>query len=560
MPASTRSRAIFRGPGPYLSRALAVCVLAVACTKVDMETGPANGAAHRHPYTIPHVLRISDATDYASLNPHLDANAWKIAELTMAWLLRSGPDDRPRPELATAVPSQRNGGISADGKTVIYHLRHDAKWSDGVPFTSADVIFSTRAVLDSRNDETMREFFDDVAGVSAPDKYTMVLHLKRPFGGINFSYFYSVSSPCILPAHILARLPNINTAPYNALPVGIGPFKYVRWDRDGQIVLAADPLYFRGRPKLDRIVIRSLPSPLAGYGALRTHAVDLVNWLPFLSGGTENDTQFVITQQQPFQMEFLTLNVRRPPFEDPLVRRAVRLSIDRVRMRKLLVGEAGLGRGPLYPLTDSPYPVGHPMYDPTMPLAPHDPAAAGRLLDRAGWRRGADGVRAKDGRRLEISFAGPAEAPLVHQAEELIRADLRDVGAVLDTRNYVTAFLSAPNGPVHSGNFDITVAGYFLDGFGDLSTFFGCKYLYPNGSNTARFCDHSLDALFSAFNQTYDERVRRSIAARIQRKIYDATPIINLATIDEFWIANSDLRGFRPNRSGVYDAFMNVDI
>ncbi len=540
--------------------ALGVALLVAACTRIEMQNQTATVRPHRHSYTIPHVLRIADDTDARSLNPHTDPRAWRIADLTMAWLLRSGPDDRPRPELATEVPSRSNGGISPDGKTVTYHLRRDARWSDGVPFTAADVVFSTHAVLNPRNNEPMRLFFDDIAGVSAPDRYTVALRLKRPFGGITFNYFYSVGTPCLLPAHILGRLPNINAAPYNALPVGIGPFKYARWDRGSEIVLVADPLYFRGRPKLDRIIMRSLPNALVGYGALRTHEVDLVSWLPYLTAGTENEQQFSILHRRPFQMVFITLNAHRSPFDDLRVRRAVRLAIDRKRIHELFVGQVGKRSGDVYPVTDSPYPVGHPMNDPQLPIVPFDPAAANRLFESAGWHRGPDGIRTKDGRRLEILFDGSAEAPIVMRFEELLRANLRDVGAEMTIRNFTIAFLNAPDGPLARGNFDMMPSILEFDAFGDLTFAFGCGRVFPNGFNLARFCDPSVDALLAAFDATYDKRERRRISAQIQRKIYDAVPYINLASLDEFWISNTDLHDFRPNHSAVYDDFMNVDI
>jgi peptide/nickel transport system substrate-binding protein len=531
----------------------------LGCTRVGMLERSDGSAASRHPYTIAHTLRIAAQTDFASLNPHLDGSAASVSELTMAWLLRSGRDDRPIPELAMQVPSRRNGGISPDGKTIVYHLRHDARWSDGAPFTAADVVFSTKTILDPRTNEQTRFFFDDIAAVTAPDKYTVVLRLKRPAGGVNFDYFYSVGTPCILPAHLLAHLTTINTAPYNALPVGIGPFKYVRWDRESQIVMVADPLYFRGRPKLDRIVMRSLPSTLAVYGALRTHTLDLAQWLPFLSGGIEKEPHFQILRHRPFGMEFFVLNVGRPPFNDLVVRRAVRLAIDRQHLHALIARGSGAGADP-FPLSDSPYPVGHPMYDETLPFVAHDPAAANRLLERAGWRPGPDGIRVKNGQRLEILFAGPAAAPLLQQTQELLRIDLRSIGAQLDTRNYVGSYLRAPDGPIARGNFDITDSNFYLDGFGDLSEFFGCDQRPPKGFNWEGFCDHSLQPLFAEFGATYDESARKAIAVRIQREIFDDVPIINAITYDEYWIYNDDLRGFGPNRSGDYDDFMNVDI
>ena len=305
--------------------------------------------------------------------------------------------------------------------------------------------------------------------------------------------------------------------------------------------------------------MRSLPSTLAVYGALRTHTVDLAIWLPFLSGGMEKDSQFQILRQRPFGMEFFVLNVGRPPFDDVAVRRAVRLAIDRPRLRALLARGSGGGEDS-FPLSDSPYPVGHPMYDAELPFAAHDAAAANRMLERAGWRLGVDGIRMKNGQRLEILFAGPAAAPLLQQTQEILRVDLKRIGAQLDTRDYVGSYLHAPNGPIARGNFDITDANYYLDGFGDLAEFFGCDQRPPQGLNSVGFRDRSLEPLFAEFSATYDEPTRRAIGLRIQRRLFEDVPIINAATYDEYWIYNDDLRGFRPNRSADYDDFMTVDI
>jgi peptide/nickel transport system substrate-binding protein len=511
---------------------------------------------HRHSYTIAHTLRIGDPMEYASLNPYLDLSSWRLADLTMAWLLRSGPDDRPRPELATEVPTPRNGGVSKDGKTIVYHLRHGARWSDGAPFTARDVVFSTKTGMYQQTNEQARGFFADISGVDAPDPYTVVLHLKRPYAGIVYGYFFSVGGPCILPAHILAGLPNINTAPYNALPVGIGPFKYVRWDRGSQIVLAANPLYFRGRPKLDRIIVKSLPSVLAVYGALRSHAIDLANWHPSLSGGIENDREFSTLVERLYETSYLALNVRRPPLDDPAVRRAVRLAIDRPRILQVLTeGNAALAET----LTDSPYPAGHPM-DAGFPLIGHDEAAANRLLDGAGWRLGSDGIRIKNGRRLDLSIPGAAGSRIMDQLDELLRSDLRDIGAEAETHNYAASFLVSPAGPIASGSFDMFPTSFDFDAYGDLSSQFGCEHVPPNGWNSGGYCDRSLEPLLAAFNANYDESGRRKLAGRIARKVIAGVPIVPLRAGGAYWIFNTDLRGFKPNRTSFYDDFMNVDI
>jgi peptide/nickel transport system substrate-binding protein len=125
----------------------------------------------RHPWTIPHVLRYGTGEDLVGLNPHFNQQAilGYLSHMTMAYLVRYDVHNRPVPELVTVIPTQANGGISRDGKTITYHLRRDAKWSDGVTFTSADVAFSIAAVVNPKNNEIGVEDFERITRVETPD-------------------------------------------------------------------------------------------------------------------------------------------------------------------------------------------------------------------------------------------------------------------------------------------------------------------------------------------------------------------------------------------------------
>ncbi|HZT13049.1 MAG TPA: ABC transporter substrate-binding protein [Candidatus Baltobacteraceae bacterium] len=131
-------------------------------------------------WTSPHVLTISDAGDPNTLNPHLGQSApvANLSEMTMAWLVRWDERNRPYPELATEIPTRENGGVSANGLTITYHLRKGVRWSDGAPFTADDVVFSANVVNNPANNEAAR--FDQVLRVDEPDKYTVVFSSQKP--------------------------------------------------------------------------------------------------------------------------------------------------------------------------------------------------------------------------------------------------------------------------------------------------------------------------------------------------------------------------------------------
>ncbi len=310
-----------------------------------------------NPWTTPHVLTISDGGSVNTLNPHLEQSApvANMSELTGAWLVRWDEHNQPYPELATELPTLQNGGVSPDGRTITYHLRHGVKWSDGAPFTADDVVYSTGVVNNPANNEGGR--WDMIAAVAAPDKYTVVYHLKKPFSTALEAFFSSCcANPSILPKHILAKYSSINNVPYNSLPVGIGPFKFERWDRDKQVVMVANPLYWRGRPKLERIVYKIVPNRDELLGQLQTHQVDM--WYQF-SGAylprIEALSEFTVFKQPSYAYNHYDFNVTHPVVADPVVRQALRLALN----RQEIVDKVGHGVGVVQ---DSATPVNAPYF------------------------------------------------------------------------------------------------------------------------------------------------------------------------------------------------------
>jgi peptide/nickel transport system substrate-binding protein len=531
--------------------------LLLALTLASCSGPPASSteSGGRHAYTIPHTLRFGWEEDVAGLNPHLVNNVIVsyLSDLTMAWLLRGGPDSRPIPELAEAVPSRANGGISADGKTITFHLRKDAKWSDGAPFTSQDVIFSTKTVLDPNNNEQSRYGFDVIDGYKALGPYAVQIHLKRPYAAFLFQYFNSDGVMCILPSHILGSLKNINSAPYNALPVGIGPFRYVRWERGQQVEMEANPLYFRGRPKLDKVIYKIIPDRSVVATEVQTHEIDLYPLMAPKNYLRVKSSPGVATLEQPtFQASIIDFNNAHGAFSDIAVRRAFRAALDRPSYAaKIYAGLASLGEGF--------YPSSHPMAA-TIPLEPHDLAKTNSLLDRDGWTRRADGVRVKNGVPLEVEVVSVVGSAETDQLLELIRADVKPAGFALTVKHYPASMIFGPGGKLPKGDFDMVLERQTQDTLGDISEDFACDQKPPTGYNFGRVCDPQVDKLFAEFNATYDEAVRKKIAQAYQEKLVDDAAFVSLPSEFQLFAFNSDLKNYKPPLVSPFDNMMDVDI
>ena len=545
-----------------LHRALALAtalLTAIGCTKVG--TGPSTGdGGGRHPYTHPHELRYSVATDIQGLNPLIEASGYEmyLAQLCMAYLIKTDAHgDATVPELITEVPSQKNGGISADGKTITWHIRHGVKWSDGVAFDADDVVFTTNQVNNPKNNVVSRDGWDQIAKIDEPDKYTVVYHLKKPYSSFAVTFFSTGgANPAVLPQHLLKGLPDLNKVPYNSLPVGIGPFKYEAWKRGDSVVMARDPLYFRGQTKLDRIVFKIIPDRNTTLEQLRTHELDM--WLPLSPHFYPQATAIAgikgISQPSYF-FDHLDFNLTHPVLQDVAVRRALRYAID----RKLINDKVQNG---LYVLSESPITPAS-KFDAKLPLVPYDIAKANALLDGAGWKRGPDGIRAKNGTRLSITFASSSGSPDTDTIIELIRSSWKQLGVDFQVKRYLSSEFFAPvadGGIIYSGKFDVVFFAWGSDPNEDISNLYACYRFPPDGQNDPRWCDKSATAAMDRAKTTYDQAKRVPDLTFVQKAVYDQVPTIVIDARKDLYAYNDDLKNWRPNPISPFDDMLNVDI
>ncbi len=553
--------------------AVAICVALLAgCSKANTAaTAPAlpgvapsrddagRAAPTRRASTIPHTLRIGDDHDITSLNPHLASviSLGYMSSLTMAYLVRYGPDNRPIPELATAVPSQRNHLISADGLTITWHLRKGVKWSDGAPFDADDVVFSTNAVNNPQNNEATRDGWDKIRKIDEPDKFTVVYHLQKAYSGFLPTFFGTAgANPCILPKHILGRYANFNNADYNSKPVGIGPFRYVKWARGDYVEMEANPYYWRGVPKLKKIIYKFIPERNTLLTQIQTGEIDL--W-PIVGLGYYNRVKAltgVRTLAQPgFVYSHIDFNASRPPFDDVRVRKALLYGIDRQTiLNKTQFGLGVVQDGPLTPTS--------PMYT-ALPRVSFDLTRANALLDAAGWKRGADGIRAKGTRRLAFDLSLGLGLSDIDQAIELMRSTWSQLGAQIGVRRYAPTLMFGPyqqGGIIYTTKFDAALFAWQVTPDADLSALFGCNQMPPNGGNELRYCNAKAEAYFDAAKATYDESKRKPFIAAAEKQIIADVPDIVLWVRDDVYAYSADLTGWKPNGTTPFDAMMRVDI
>jgi peptide/nickel transport system substrate-binding protein len=518
----------------------------------------AGGALPASAYT-PHVLRFNyDEDDLTTLNPFLATGApiAPLTELTGAEFVRFSSTGAPIPELATVIPTKANGGISADGRTITWHLRRGVKWSDGAPFSSADVTYTFRVAMNPDNNIANRTPWTRLAAVTAPDRYTVIFRFKKPYALFLGDYFSTASQTAVLPEHVLGPGTAINQAPYNGLPIGIGPFRYTAFNRGDDIELEANPYYWRGHAKLQRIIYKMITDENTDFTQLQTGELDL--WA-LINGALAQRVRSLpgkgVTSTPGGIISGLYFNVTRPAVSDRRVRQALRFATD----QRSVVAKIALGNGLAQ---RSVIGSGVPDYL-ALPLLPYDPKHAAALLEAAGWKRGADGIRRKNGTPLTVDVAIPSGYAPSANAAGLVHDDWAQIGVELTIHVWSDSSFFAPSsagGVLQTGRFD---GALFSNGGGlyaNVTNWYTCAAFPPNGFNVDRFCDPRVDALNAQYEQSFDPAARKQLAAALQRAIDDAVP--GIVFYQRLFVSAFDnrLRGYRPSLFSSWGDPLQLDI
>lgn len=510
------------------------------CTLLWLNAGCAK--VGRSSYARSGVLRIAMTQEPISLDPLLLEGpvAYAVSELFYSYLTNYDEHGRLVADLAR-VPTLRNGGVSPDGRRIIFHLRRGVRWQDGAPLTARDVVFSYDAVMNSRNEIPDRYGYDRVASVTAPDAYTVVVRLKHRFSPIVPLFFGGDSNYPILPAHVLARYASIDKAPFNEAPVGSGPFMLAAWKRGDRLELRANPRYYRGRPSIERLVLPFIHNPATVVNELQDGEIDAAFSL--------DASQIAILRTLPQKRIAVTpipyfyaisFNMQDPVLRDRRVRQALSMAIDRDRLIAKVshrVYAARTGMRGLFTWA----------FDARADSLAYDPRAAARLLDAAGWKIGDGGTRWKDGRPLQLQLAFPGGSDVTAQLATVAAQEESAIGASVTLKRYSRQIYMLGNGPIMQGRYQMQIYDYHSDYDPDASWLLACDQQSPHGFNVARYCSDFVDAALRKAARVFGRSERRAEYARVQQRIARDVPYLFLAQGSEIDVVPSRLRGYgRP--------------
>lgn len=459
------------------------------------------------------------------------------------------------PVLIDQIPSVENGLVNADYTEYTVKIKDGLLWSDGTPLTADDVAFTFEMLNTEANNFIQGSSIRDaVETVEKVDNLTVKLTFGAPAPYVG--KLLSVEAVVILPKHVFGPVfeadGTLANADANQNPtVFSGPYMLSQWNRGESLTFTANPNYILGKPKVETLVIRVFPDPESGYAAMAAGQVDLQPNL----GPTDGprvlalSPDLKVTSVFGGYIELLLFNVRgddnpragHPALKDLRVRQAIRMGIDREAIiNDLLAGAATP--------TDSIY-AGNAVQDPNIEFVKYDPEGAKALLDEAGWVVGADGIREKDGVRLELRYA-TTTAAWRKDIQAVVQQQLAQIGVGILIENYPASeyfgsFTDA--GTLASGEFDLGEFANSTSGTSPLNDIvndtFGCDSIVsvdnPGGSNYGSFCSEEMDALYAEISTTYDQAKVAEDATKIQQIVRDDLPAVILFPRNDIFAYNA---------------------
>ena len=461
------------------------------------------------------------------------------------------------PGLASEIPTQANGDVSADLKTWTFKLRPNVVWSDGQPLNADDVNFTWKLWVNPKFGAYSTAGYNAIksADVSA-DKLSITFHLSSAYEP--FVALWTDGGLAPLPAHHFASMSpdSILKSPDNLKPsVVSGPFSVSESVVHDHFTFVRNPKYYlasQGYPYLDKIVFRFVTDANTILKDLQAGSIDASWFLDVQkTPAYQALSNYTLTRTSTSAgFEAIWINEKNPILKDVTIRKALAMAID----HNALIQTAR--RGAATPLcTDHPSGI-VPGYQADAPCPKLDPAAANTLLDQAGWVKGADGVRAKNGQRLEFQYSTTANNAWRAADELILQQNFKAIGVKINIQNYPAGTFFGnilPQGDPNKYQLAEFEQTYTYDG--DDSTDIQCNQIPTaannyGGGNFAFYCNHALDPLLAKELGTTDTSQRQAASNQLHSIYLTDFPFITEYEPHDLAIYKNVVHNYTPGPMG----------
>ena len=467
-----------------------------------------------------HVVE-GNFTDVRTFNSMLssDTASNQVIGLMFEGLLNYRKNGDLIPALAADLPK-----TSSDGLTYTFKLRPNLKFSDGQPLTSDDVKFTYQLAFDSQYAAVASPRRGDlskyIASIDTPDPQTVIIKTTQVFA----PFLANHALYGILPKHVLGSMTaaQINTADFNTAPsVTSGAFKFVKWDKGQQVTMARNDNYWAGAPYLDQWIYKVLPDSVAVTNQLKTGEIDIGPVDPgqfdaLKTTSTVAMSEFPVPTFTFYAYQLDPSKPAGPLFQDKAVRQALLYALNRDQIVSAVFFGHGTVANSVEPPTSWAY------KDKPATLIKFDKAKAESLLDSAGWAKGADGTRAKNGLKLKFTMITNAGNKQRESMLQIMQQSWHDIG--VEATPSLIQFPQLVSQIVSIRTFDVFLVGFNWAQDPDVSPLYHSRNTAAGGFNGAFFKNDQADQLLDQALTTLDKTKRKQLYSQFQDLMSDLQP------------------------------------
>ncbi len=466
-------------------------------------------------------LKYTEDRTPSSLNPVYadDMYSVRITELLFESLIGWDKEQKPSPMLATSWTK------AEDNKSITLNLRQGVKWHDGKPFTSADVAFTIKVMTSRRSQITDRYLAQIIKSVKpmGASKVKLIFRkpLNKPLRWLQFK---------IIPKHRFPRGRVTRTNYFSQKPYGTGPFKFVRWV-NRKVVLRKFAGHWRaGKTRLSGAMLQAITDKNIQVEVLRYGGIDaIVRVRPKDIPVFERDQNLRLYPYSTNDWWYVAFNQkRRSPFTDVRVRQAFVYALDRDSLRTAHLGEGQTISGPFSP--------NDPLYDFSVQARSEDIDKAKQLLNAAGWKVGAGGIRSKGGKQLMLRLLVPKSKDSYKALCLGMQSAWRKIGAKVKLLWLQDA--AWRRSVMQKKDFDLAL---HIWNFDDLSTIY--PLFHSRGvSNYIGFKNKRVDKLLGQATRTTDPLIYKAIYNKLHKLLHKEVPYIFLWSLTNYSALSARVR------------------
>ena len=454
---------------------------------------------------------------------------------------------------------------------IVFHLRPGVRFHDGHVFDAYDVKFTFEAIMNPRNVSPRTADYEPVKHVEVVDPLTARIVYKRLYSPALGTWAMG-----ILPEHLLndealikeaIRLGkdpenfSMRQSSFNRHPTGCGPFVFREWKSDQYVILDRFDHYWEGSPNYERYVYRIIPNLLTQEMEFYAGTIDSYGVRPHQVERLKDDPTYQSFSGLSFGYTYIGYNMRREPFRDPRVRRALGMAINVDDIIKyVLYGQGERITGPFVKQTD--------YYNHTIKPLQYDPDGALSLLEEVGWRRNREGWLEKDGRRLQFTLITNSGNPLREGVLAIAQDAWKKIG--IDVRTDRIEWSVFIQERVNKADFDALILGWSMGIEPDLYQIWHSSQANPHELNFVAFKNSEADDLIVNIRREYNHERQVAYCHRLHEIIAQEQPYTFLyvgkwtAVLDKrIVIKKTDAKGnvvyekIKPTKTGDYRFYFN---